>query len=157
VTEDGSAVGWHAATGDCERVRPGLIGQPVNTVTSAAYLVGAAWIARRPTPRRLLWATALTWVGAGSIAYHGPGTRAGQQLHDSSLVALGLVAATGQRRPNRHRLVAAPIAAGAAVVHAATRTGRRRCRPDSLLQGHGLWHLLSALSATLIATGEEPR
>lgn len=147
----------HAAAGDCEQVRPGLLGQPVNTVTSGAYLLGAIWVARRPTPRRLLWATTLLWVGLGSIGYHGPGTLTGKRLHDSSLVALALVVASGRHRPNRHRVVAAPLGAIAAVVHATTRTGCRACRPDSLFQGHGLWHVLSAASLTLYATGEEAR
>lgn len=147
----------HAAVGDCEHVRPGPLGQPVNTVTSTAYLLGAAWVARRPTSRRLLWAATLVWVGLGSIGYHGPGTRAGKRLHDSSLVALALLAASSGRRPNRHRVVAAPLGAIAAVVHATTRTGCRACRPDSLFQGHGLWHVLSAASLTLYATGEEAR
>jgi hypothetical protein len=31
-----------------------------------------------------------------------------------------------------------------------SQTGRALCRPDSLWQGHGLWHILSAVSAGLI-------
>lgn len=156
MTVEPDPTAWHAARGDCERVRPGPLGQPVNTVTSAAYLVGAAWLARQPSPRRLLWAATLTWVGVGSIGYHGPGTPGGKRLHDSSLVALGVVGASGWRRPNRLRLPAAAITAVAVAIHASTRTGCRACDPDSLVQGHGVWHVLSALAATLVAAGEAP-
>ena len=31
----------HVAASDCERVRPGLIGQPANTVSSLAFLLAA--------------------------------------------------------------------------------------------------------------------
>lgn len=33
--------------GDCEALRPGPIGQPVNTVTSLAYVAAGAWLLRR--------------------------------------------------------------------------------------------------------------
>ena len=79
----------HAAVGDCEQVRPGLIGQPINTVTSVAYVVAATWVHRRGSRRRTLWAVVLTFVGLGSVAYHGPGTRAGKAIHDAANLAVG--------------------------------------------------------------------
>jgi hypothetical protein len=144
----------HAALGDCERVRPGLLGQPVNTVTSAAYLVAAGWVWRRRARRRSLWAGTLALAGAGSVAYHGPGTPAGKALHDGALVVLALVAATGSSSSNRRLPVAAGLGAVAATIHGVTRTDGPACRPDSLLQGHGAWHLLSATSLALWADGE---
>jgi drug/metabolite transporter (DMT)-like permease len=147
----------HAATGDCERVRPGVIGQPVNTASSAAYLVAAGWIVRRRPPRWKLWAGALAAVGLGSIAYHGPGTRAGKALHDGALLAIVPVAASGVRRANRRLPLAATIGATSAVLHAATRTGSPACRPDSRFQGHGAWHVSSAIALALWADGEAAR
>jgi hypothetical protein len=144
----------HAALGDCERVRPGLVGQPVNTVTSAAYLVAGGWVWRRRARRRTLWAGALALAGIGSIAYHGPGTRAGKALHDGALVVLALVAASGGRSANRRLPVASGLGAVAATIHGASRTGGPGCRPDSIWQGHGAWHLLSATALALWAEGE---
>ena len=40
-----SAAGPPLGAGDCEARRPGALGQPTNTVTSGAYLVGAVWLA----------------------------------------------------------------------------------------------------------------
>jgi hypothetical protein len=147
----------HAATGDCEEVRPGPIGQPVNTLSSVAYLVAAAWVWRRGGPRRTLWAAALTAVGLGSIGYHGPGTRAGKALHDGALVALVPVVASGLRPRNTHLPAAAALGTTAAVLHVSTRTGCRACHPGSVWQGHGAWHVLSALSIAVLATGERAR
>ena len=147
----------HAATGDCERVRPGLIGQPVNTASSGAYLVAAAWIWLRHPPRRELWSAVLAAVGLGSIGYHGPGTRSGKALHDGALMALVPVVATALGRPNRHLAAAAAIGASSAALHATTRTGSRACRPDSTWQGHGAWHVASAIAIAWLADGERPR
>jgi hypothetical protein len=144
----------HAAIGDCERVRPGLIGQPVNTVSSGAYLAAALWVWFRRPPRRARWAAVLTAVGLGSIGYHGPGTRSGRALHDGALLALVPVVATAAARPNRRLAAAAAVGASSAVLHAGTRTGSRACRPDSLWQGHGLWHVSSAVAIALVADGD---
>jgi hypothetical protein len=147
----------HAATGDCERVRAGVIGQPVNTVSSAAYLVAAGWVVYRKPLRWKLWAAVLAAVGLGSIGYHGPGTQAGKALHDGALLALLPVAASGVRRPNRRLPVAAALGATSALLHATTRTGSPACRPDSRFQGHGAWHVCSAIAIALLADGEAAR
>ena len=36
-----------------------------------------------------------------------------------------------------------------AVANVLSRTGAPLCRPDSLLQGHALWHVLTAVGAAL--------
>jgi hypothetical protein len=73
--------------------------QPINTVSSLAYVVaGAAALAesgRHPAADRR-GARAVGWsmvaVGAGSVAYHGPGGALGRWAHDASLLAMtGLV------------------------------------------------------------------
>lgn len=196
------------AASDCERCRPGLVTQPVNTVSSLAYVVaGAASLAearRRPTgtapgTRAVGWA--LVAVGLGSVAYHGPGGVVGRWAHDASLLAMtGLVvltdihhdrgteptaaevaatgiAATVAAHPRtsetaqlltaagallaetrRHLargddeptgvLAATSLAAGLGL-HVAGRTDRPLCRPDSPLQPHAGWHVLSAVALWL--------
>ena len=148
---------------DCERVRDGAIAQPVNTVTSAAFLVAAGALAVRarhaPTHRAeaLAYSALLGLVGAGSIAFHGPQPRGSQQLHDWPIVALlslgvatpavralrGRPALPGLDRRRGVRFTATALAAAAA--WAGGRTGSPLCRPDSPLQLHGCWHVLAAL------------
>jgi hypothetical protein len=72
------------AAADCERILESWWGQPVNTVTSAAFVVAAAlvWWRRSDLPTALL----LVAIGAGSIAFHGPMPAWGEFLHDASIV-----------------------------------------------------------------------
>ena len=194
--------------GDCERLRPGFLRQPVNALSSLLYLGAAAGILAeaqgRPADERTRmrrFAIAVAMNGVGSFAYHGPGGRGARWLHDvgvvSSLllmaaadgselgydlvpdwlalpVAAGLTAAEPVSEPaqlvagasllaaeltrsrdHRRRLVAGgrrrfavpAVALGiAGTVHALSRTGGPLCRPDSLLQGHALWHAITAWS-----------
>jgi hypothetical protein len=201
------------ADADCERIHDGLIGQPVNTLSSLAYVgAGAALVARArwaepPARARLLaYGAATAANGLGGVAYHGPGGSLGRWLHDAALLAtLGLVAVTdvedvagrsqqqpaalaavaggavaalwpavsapaqvvvaasavvaeaarhGRRRPagpggrglaGRRVLPLVATGALAAEVYAASRSGRPLCRPDSVIQGHAVWHALTAL------------
>jgi hypothetical protein len=146
----------HVACSDCERIRPGLIAQPVNTVSSLAYVVAGVVIARRARReggdiegRRLLLAAAAVAAGLGSVAYHGPGGRWGKYSHDGALAVLFAAQAARHGGPRRPRPEAAALTLGASALHALSRTGRPLCRPDSLLQGHALWHCVSALALVL--------
>jgi hypothetical protein len=72
--------------GDCERLRLGLVSQPVGTATSAAHVAAGAAVPARgraedPSVRSAPWcrdpevsafATLLTLVGVASAAFHGP-------------------------------------------------------------------------------------
>src|SRR5215211_2889736 len=94
---DSGARMWHAAA-DCERTRPGLVGQPVNAASSAAYLVAGAWLLaraeRRPRQRRyLLLAAAVAGNGVGGGLYHGPGWAGSRWCHDVAAVAVPLFVA----------------------------------------------------------------
>jgi hypothetical protein len=205
----GSSVSvWYAASGDCEQVRSGLLGQPANTVSAVGYLVAGGWLLvwvcrRQAAPRRYWWfAAAVAANGVGSGLYHGPGWPGSGWCHDVAAVAVpvfvaadglggirgwddrmvtrvGLagtaVAAVGVlARPVTNVAMAAAVAAAVAAeavlarrsdprggrragraVMVATlavgvtaylvgRTGGPLCRPDSLLQPHALWHLLTA-------------
>jgi hypothetical protein len=99
------------------------------------------------------YGAALVAVGAGSFAYHGPQFGGADALHNASIAAVGafiagdVVARRGElgalaRRPATW-VAGAALAAGAAV-NVLTRTGAPGCRPDSLLQGHAAWHVLTA-------------
>lgn len=79
-----------AGAGDCERCRPGLIAQPVNAVSSLAYVAVGAAILRsgppRPVERLVAWSAIA--AGIGSVAFHGPGGPASKLAHDTSLISL---------------------------------------------------------------------
>ena len=140
------------AAGDCERLHDGLIAQPVNTASALAYVAVGAWLLRRRQP---LFGLAVAAAGIGSIDYHGPGSPAARLLHDGGLYAVvGYVAWTEvarrvgrirltPRRQVAYRLALAATAAGA-VCWWAGRTASPGCDPNSLLQPHAAWHLLSA-------------
>jgi hypothetical protein len=162
--------------GDCERIGAGLVAQPVNTASALAYLAVGAWLAGRGAGRRqpgtMAFGVAVAAAGVGSVDYHGPGSPAARLLHDGSLYAVvGFVAVhelarrAGQLRraragvpwvgwtPRRRRAWRAALVAAAAGVACwwAGRTGGPLCDPDSPLQGHAAWHLLSAAALALWA------
>jgi hypothetical protein len=142
----------HVAVSDCERIRPGLIGQPMNTVSSLAFVAAAVPIARRARRERSwVWAgvaAAAAVEGIGSVAYHGPGGRAGKAVHDVGLVALATTMAAARlreaRRPPRPGALALGAAAG--IMHALSRSGGPLCSCNSRLQGHAVFHVLAALA-----------
>lgn len=118
----------HVAASDCERCRPGLIAQPVNTVSSLAFVVSGAALLRSgrrrdsSTPAE----TAVGWwavgAGLGSVAYHGPGTGFGRYLHDASLLGLlGSMAVADAGVVFGRRPPAAVVAAASAVAVVAAR------------------------------------
>lgn len=150
---------------DCERIGTWLLRQPVNAVSSLAYVVAAAAVARRAVDRgrarrRLLlgYAGSLAGVGIGSVAYHGPQPGWAGPVHDATIVlAVGLavaVVATAPPRPQRRLAradaVLAALVLAAAVTYVAGRTGSAACRPDSGLQPHAAWHVLSAATAVVV-------
>jgi hypothetical protein len=189
---------------DCERIRDGFIGQPVNTFSNVGYVIsGAELVARGMTgqvkrPRlTMAFGLALTALGVSSAAYHGPGTTWGKWSHDTSIAGaltfigvaevseafawsramtaiagcaefLGVAALLAARpeatnpldaglvvlcaggaarqpmsgRPSIRGVVPALIVGEAA--NALGRTNGPLCRPNSALQGHAMWHLLTA-------------
>ena len=135
---------------DCEALRDGVLGQPANTVSSLAYLAAAAYVLRKGGPPGP--AVALALVGVGSVLYHGPMPPGAELVHDTALVAVAaaaLAVAWWRRsfpRPPVRAVVALALGAAANVL---SRTGAPLCRPDSLLQGHALWHVLTAVGAAL--------
>ena len=132
----------HVAASDCERIRPGLIAQPANTVSSLAFIVAAVPIWQQGRAGRGV-AAALAFEGIGSVAYHGPGGRVAKFMHDIGLVFLTLtflrVAPSLRPRPS-----ALALGAAAVVLHSLSRTGGPLCSCNSRLQGHAVFHVLAA-------------
>lgn len=98
-----------------------------------------------PTVAMVLTAAMVPVVAAGPVA---------SSLVQAGLagLAIGLSLLRARARPQLRRtlLVAlAVLAAGALAGTLGERTGL--CRPDSLLQGHAIWHLLAAVALWLLA------
>jgi hypothetical protein len=85
------------AAADCESIGVGLLGQPVNSVTTLAFVVaGLVIITRRPERR---WVgIALIATGIGSFLFHGPMPGASEWAHDVTLAWLLLVVAADRTR-----------------------------------------------------------
>ncbi|MBM3663841.1 MAG: hypothetical protein FJW94_13385 [Actinobacteria bacterium] len=154
---------------DCELLRAGQIAQPVNAASSAVLALIGVWLilrAQRITSGR--WAAAAFGVvtllaGLGSIDYHGVQSSVAQWTHDGG-AALLIAAAVGvplwrlvQRRaavPGWSRLRGVALLGSSVVALAAYWAGRSTallCNPDSLLQLHGLWHMMIGVLAALWA------
>lgn len=150
---------------DCEQIVVGTLAQPVLAVTSLAYLAaGLAVLGWAVRVRSLLAgaaAVALVAVGVGSFAYHGPQPSWAKLAHDWPIVAAGAVYAAGLARSARRQRLSA-WAAPAAVfalglaAYTAGRSGSPLCRPESLWQYHGAWHILSATAAGWAARAVAP-
>lgn len=138
-------------TSDCEALHDGWLAQPVNTLSSVAYVVAGAYVLRRGGPGTSTLAVALAAVGVGSVLYHGPMPPGAELAHDGSILALAVaVPLAWRRRALRWPSIAALVAGAAAiVVNLLTRTGAPLCRPGSLLQGHAAWHVLTAIAIAL--------
>jgi len=148
----------HGAESDCEEIRPGLIGQPANTVSSLALVAAAIPIARaarrRGQPAWKAVAVASAIEGLGSVAYHGPGGHAAKRLHDSGLVVLAAtigVAVGREGRPVARRPVTGGLAVAAVALHTLSRTGGPLCSCRSPLQGHAAFHVLAAAALAAAA------
>ena len=213
---------------DCELIDSGdFLAQPVNALTSLAYVVVGIWIVTRCKPGSKLgrftptvFGLVLVAVGIGSVAFHGPQPVGARFLHDFpialallfivavDLIRLGLL---GERSAFRIGLAAAAIVGvvtavapdialllsvpliGAAVIgevlvyrkvdrrqpgsrrvlilrgamvgviavagllNILGRTDGALCDPDSVVQLHGLWHVLTAVVFGLWAAVIFPR
>jgi len=210
---------------DCELIGDGFLGQPVNALTSGAYVLFGIWLVGRALRSRsneltmeVVYGLTLASVGIGSIAFHGPAPPGARFLHDVTIAAVlaiiaarNLVALSG---PNRRRVLAlgaliiaavgsvmtfAPDAGNvltgvvgaiavvseailyrtgrhrfssrvarilstmvlllvaAAMINLLGRTGGPMCDPESIFQGHGLWHILTAAAFMLYGYAAFPK
>lgn len=149
---------------DCERIVDAALAQPVLAVTSLAYLAAGAatlwWALRVRAPVAMVAGVVLLTIGIGSFAYHGPQPSWAGPAHDWPIVVVAVVYVAALTRTGRRRR---RVWAGAAAVfglalaaYAAGRTGSPLCRPDSLWQYHGAWHVLSATAAAWAARAMGP-
>jgi hypothetical protein len=144
---------------DCEALHGGWLGQPVNCLSSLAYVGAGAYVLRRGGTGSTPLAVALGAVGVGSVLYHGPMPAGAEAVHDGSLVALAAtIAVTAGVRRSLPRPSAVALAAfGAALaINLLTRTGAPLCRPHSLAQGHAAWHVLTATAVAAWLTDRRP-
>ena len=79
-------------TSDCEHIGQGLLGQPVNTLSSLAYLVVGVLLLRRALAARswarvvlVTYGATVVAIGFGSAAFHGPMPAWGRFVHDLSI------------------------------------------------------------------------
>ena len=83
---------------DCEAIGTGLLGQPVNSLSSLALVIAGLWVLSRDR-----WvAAALVATGIGSFLFHGPLAPGGEWIHDVTLawliVVVGLRSRGWERR-----------------------------------------------------------
>ncbi len=143
------------AAADCETIGAGFLAQPVNSLSTIAFILVAILIWRRGS-RRFGWIIA--GVGVGSFLFHGPWTDRGEGIHDFTL-ALGLLELV---RPPRFWLIAAglaglfavlpvvadPISGGLAVGAIVTVLAAHKLRAAPALTVAGVGALVGRLSAT---------
>ena len=134
---------------DCELLHDGLLDEPVNALSSLAYVAAGAWVWRHDRRQ----GAALIAVGIGSFAYHGFGGRAAHALHDVTILLLLVLVAVSLPRivrgaPRQPGLAAlGAVCLGVALcLQLFGRTGGPWCAPDSVLQAHAGWHILTAVA-----------
>lgn len=151
-TSEIAAGGWTGTlrfgVPDCERVLSDIVAQPVNTVSSLAFVAVGALFWKRD---RVL-AISVAMVGVGSVWFHAQLTTPAARVHDVAIVLGVLLIIHRVWRANAWRHIAPGLAilSVGVVVWWFSRTGGAWCNPDSVLQLHALWHVLAALAiATL--------
>ncbi len=80
------------AAADCELIGPGLLGQPVNSLTTVAFLIAGSLILASRPDRRWVGAAAIA-TGIGSFLFHGPMPPGSEWAHDVTLAWLLFVVA----------------------------------------------------------------
>jgi hypothetical protein len=137
---------------DCEAFTSALLGQPVNTLTCVAFLVGGVVIWRR-SERRMV-AIGMVATGVGSMLFHGPNPPYAQLAHDITLwflvgvviVSIGFDLTRGGSW--RGLLGPALLLGTVAIMGRLGATGNPLCNPESIWQPHGLWHIGAATAVT---------
>ncbi|KUH81168.1 hypothetical protein AU186_14945 [Mycobacterium sp. GA-1999] len=145
---------------DCERIADGVLAQPVLALTSLAYVAAGlavlCWALRGRGVLAPAAGAALVAVGFGSVVYHGPQPSWAGLVHDWPIVAAGALCMVGLARGVRGKRRSAWITAAGVFMlgvaaYVAGRSGSPLCRPDSLWQYHGVWHVLSAAAGGVAA------
>ena len=144
----GNGVGGVAFHGPGNRSAKWLHDVALTGTLAFIVLHDAALLVRIPG-RHELAGVAVAVAGLGAILAARPGhtnaasTAVGGTAAVLELVVAATAASTGpHQRAARRR--AGVVLAGATVVNLLGRTGGPLCRPGSPLQGHGVWHVLTA-------------
>ena len=135
---------------DCELLRDGWPAQPINTLSAVAFVAVGLWLWRGG---RRLPAVLSAAVGLGSMWFHGaPGDApsGGNDITLYALVVLGVIEVGRQVARRRRPVVAAGILTAGLVVWFLSRTGGALCDPDSVIQGHSIWHVAAALAVGVL-------
>jgi hypothetical protein len=120
------------------------------TIESLAVIALASWTAAWgafPPSRFMFLAWAFVASATGVLVILDPSTR--HAATAIPIAAAALILALYARTSRKLRLAFALLAAAIAV-YVLSRTGGPWCVPSSPLQGHGLWHLLSAAALWLV-------
>ena len=154
---------------DCEALTEALLMQPVNAISSLAFVIAAAIAAlllhtSNESTSPLAWAScaSLGLIGFGSFDYHGPQSAAANTLHNIAillLLALVVIELTA-RLIRRDQLLPGATRPRLAILASCTlmglvcygigRTESTVCDPMSVVQLHALWHVLIAAAAALL-------
>ena len=133
---------------DCELITDGLLAQPVNAISSLAFLVSASALVRSGLR---IHAALMAALAVGSVLFHGFPSSVSSVVHDLALLALVItVVAIVFRRPSIALSWPMALLVGGLVVWFFSRTGGPLCDPTSTVQGHAIWHLVAAIGVTLI-------
>jgi len=149
---------------DCEEIGEGLLVQPVNALSSLAFVAAGVAVVVRARGldiaiKRQAWlfAALLILTGLGSVVYHGPQWPGARFMHDApiALIVIQSVVTPLWRflrkqpvlpgwTPKRGASLAVAwlLAAGS---FAGGRTDSPLCDPDSVAQPHGSWHVLASV------------
>jgi hypothetical protein len=107
------------------------------------------WVVLVETERRALWPYAFGGVALLMLT---------PQIADPIQAVLAVAAVViVWRNRHPHRLWMLGLLALGGVVGRLSRTGEPWCHPDSIWQGHGFWHLASAVALALWAGSPRPR
>ncbi|HEY4584095.1 MAG TPA: hypothetical protein VI980_06335 [Acidimicrobiia bacterium] len=99
------------AAADCESIGVGLLRQPVNSLTTLAFVVAGIVVMTRRRERRWV-GIALIATGIGSFLFHGPMPTGGEWAHDLTLAWLLLVVAADGTRWERWSRIPSLVALG---------------------------------------------
>jgi hypothetical protein len=112
-------------------------------VHDVSIVVTLVWVLLVERSRTHLWPLGFALAAAASVT---PAIADPVQ----AVLAVGVLAAVAIPKEHRaRRLQAVAILALGGVVGTLSRTGGPLCNPDSLWQGHGLWHLAAAASLAI--------
>lgn len=149
---------------DCEALLEDVaLAQPANAVSSVAYVAAGLWLLARATRHggaeartQAVYGLALTSVGVGSIAFHGPQPAGARLVHDLTIAAVfAVVAGRGARvLLGRSEQVGLLIAAGLTAIAGVVMAARPDAGPpvNAVLAGSAV-----AMETRLHWTGRRPR